>query len=113
MHEFSIALNIVDLATEAARKENASKISRVELELGSQSGIVIEALEFAWDPATKGTMLEHAELKIKEVQAKAECQDCKHIFLVKQMNDVCPKCKSYKKKLIEGSSIRILSLDIE
>ena len=47
MHELSIAVNIVEIAEENARKEDAKLISEIELEIGSQSGVVLEALELA------------------------------------------------------------------
>ena len=47
MHEFSIALNIVDIASKTATDASATKINEVEIEVGILSGVIIEALEFA------------------------------------------------------------------
>ena len=64
MHEMSIAMSIVDLATEHAQKENAMKIVEVELDIGTISGIEIQALNFAMEVAVKDTLLETARIKI-------------------------------------------------
>ena len=44
MHEFSLVLNIIDIVTEYAVKENARDVREVEIEGGDLSGVVIEAM---------------------------------------------------------------------
>ena len=56
MHELSIAISIVESAEEAARTNQATMISKVEVEIGSMAGVETEALLFAWDAAVQGTM---------------------------------------------------------
>ena len=70
MHELSIAISIVDTCTEEARKAGGNSVSSVELEIGKLSGVVPEALEFSWDVAIKDSMLEKAELKINQINAR-------------------------------------------
>ena len=64
MHELSIAINIVEIATEEAKKANVSSVLEIELEVGTLSGIVIDALEFAMDEAIKNSVLQNAKIKI-------------------------------------------------
>jgi len=80
MHEFSIALNIVDIAIAEAHKAQSENISRIEIEIGTASGVVREALEFALLSAVKGTILENTSILIHEIQAIAECNACKLKF---------------------------------
>ena len=49
MHEFSIALNIVDIASRTAKKAKAKKINEVEIEVGIISGVIVEALSLHWN----------------------------------------------------------------
>ena len=44
MHELSIALSIINLATKEAEKSNAARVSELELEIGEMAGVNIEAL---------------------------------------------------------------------
>jgi len=80
MHELSIAVNIVDLATEEAANANAKKILRLELEIGKLSGVLPDALEFAMEEAIKGSMLENAAISYNYIPAIANCPDCCNEF---------------------------------
>lgn len=77
MHELSIALSIVDLADEQAKKAHACKIIEIELDIGTLSGIEVDALNFALEIAAKDTLLETAAVKInriikgKDIQVKS------------------------------------------
>ncbi len=48
MHELSIALSIVEMATEESKKRNGAKVDAVHLKLGRLSGVVKDALLFLW-----------------------------------------------------------------
>ena len=61
MHELSIALSIVELAEEEARKADATSISKVEVEIGTMAGIDPDALLFAWDSVIQGTMARQSD----------------------------------------------------
>ena len=49
MHELSIVTGIIDIAEEEAAKAGVKAFSGIDLEIGTLSGIVKEALDFAWD----------------------------------------------------------------
>lgn len=53
MHELSIAMNIIDIASEQAKINNFSVIDEIEIEIGTLSGVEIDALKFAMEIATK------------------------------------------------------------
>ena len=66
MHELSIAMSIVDLATEEAQRQGAVRVEAVHLKLGALSGVVKEALLFSWDLACRETPVEGAKLSVEE-----------------------------------------------
>jgi hydrogenase nickel incorporation protein HypA/HybF len=113
MHELSIALGIVKIAEEESRKAEAKKITAIELEIGSMSGIELDALEFAWPVAVKDTVLAEAKREIDWIEARARCADCHHEFDVEYSYDSCPKCNSYFKNVFKGKELRVKSLEIE
>ena len=76
MHEFSAACSIVDTALEAAKNNNASKINVVNIEVGEFTFLIPEQLAFNFEIATKNTIAEGAELRIKNVKGKLLCSDC-------------------------------------
>ena len=65
MHELSIALRIVELVEEQLAGEPPNTtVSAVDIRIGALSSVVPEALQFAWGPATDGTRLTGAALRI-------------------------------------------------
>ena len=76
MHELSIALSIINLATKEAEKSNAARVSELELEIGEMAGVNIEALEFSMSIAMQNTILEGAKVRIVEIRSLAVCRDC-------------------------------------
>ena len=113
MHELSIAMNIVDIANEETKKANAKKVFEIELEIGTMSGVVLEALEFALQEAVKDSILENAKIIISEIQAKAKCQNCLHVFKIKDLYSPCPNCNELKTEIISGKELRVKSLKVE
>ncbi len=113
MHEFSIAMSIVDIAADHARKENAETVREIEIEVGELSGVVIDALEFCLEAAVKESILEGAERKIVSIPGKARCRACSHEFGIHDLYDVCPKCNSPAPEIILGRELRVKSLLVE
>lgn len=113
MHELSIAMNIVEIAVENAVREQASRITSIELEIGAQSGVVIEALEFAMQSAVKGTMLENAEVTISLIPAVGKCTACGHEFEPDELFSPCPECGNPFSNMIKGKELKVKSLKIE
>jgi len=60
MHELSIAMTIVDIASRKAEAASAKMVSQVELDIGTRSGIEFESLEFALSVAVKYSILPNA-----------------------------------------------------
>jgi len=112
MHEFSIALNIIDIAKAEADKAHVSEISQIEIEIGNASGVVREALEFALESAVKSTVLEKAAIVIIEINSIAECNICKHRFDTDSLIGICPKCGEITSNLITGKELKVKSITI-
>jgi hydrogenase nickel incorporation protein HypA/HybF len=112
MHEFSIAVNIVDIATAEANKVQAEMISEIEIEVGQASGVVREALEFALESVVKGTVLEKSKIIIHEIPAIAECTSCKHNFQIVGILGSCPECGEITANLISGRELKVNSITI-
>ena len=113
MHEMSIALSIIDLAAEQAKKAAANKIVEIELDIGTLSGIEIEALNFAMEIAVKKTVLESAEIKINRIEAVSECLECGHIFEPEGFISHCPKCREMNTRVFKGKEMQVKSLLVE
>lgn len=112
MHELSVVMGIVKIAEQEALKGGAIKIERIELEIGNLAGIDFQALDFVWDSAVQGTMLERAEREIIQIEGKATCSDCDHEFEIEKYYDPCPNCNSFLKIIQQGKELRIKALEV-
>ena len=112
MHELSIALSIVEMAAEEARRR-AVRVEAVHLRLGALSGVVKEALLFSYDLACEGTTIEGSRLVIEEVPTVAYCPACQqerelgagHRFF-------CPICDTPTPEVVQGRELEVVALEI-
>jgi hydrogenase nickel incorporation protein HypA/HybF len=106
-------MDIVDIATSSARKEEATVVKEIEIEIGQLSGVVMEALEFSLEAAVKETILENARRNLIIVAGKARCTQCLTEYDTDTLFKPCPKCQSCAPDLIQGRELRVKSLIIE
>lgn len=113
MHEFSIAISIIEIAEAEAKKANSKGIKELVLDVGTMAGIEFFALDAAMEMAVKNTLLEKAKLTVNKIQAKARCTECKTEFDISQVYDPCPKCESLYHELLGGKELQIKSLVVD
>ncbi len=114
MHEFSLAVSMVELAQAAARREGAERIEAIHVEIGALSGVVPEALEFAFLGAREGTMAAAARLEITYRQGVAFCAACQTEFVIDNRFGiaVCPTCEVPSAELREGREMHVSHLEV-
>jgi hydrogenase nickel incorporation protein HypA/HybF len=113
MHELSIAISIVDMAINQAKMASADRVSEVELDIGTLSGIEYESLEFALGVAARETILEKTLFRINRVEPVAECPACEHLYTPEGIYSHCPECNKQGIRLIRGTELQIKSLLVE
>lgn len=107
----SIALSIVKIAEEEARKARVSHFAAIDLEIGTLAGIEFDALDFVWKAAVQETVLEKAKKRVIKIPAKAVCADCSKEYSLSFVYDNCPSCGSYLKNILQGKELRVKSLE--
>ena len=112
MHELSIAMGIVQIAEKEAKKAQVDRVLAIDLEIGTLSGVEIEALNFAWPMAVAGSVLQMAEKRIHLIEAQAKCLDCGTDFKMMHFYDTCPICGSPFKNIYKGKELRVKSLEV-
>ncbi len=113
MHELSIALSILDIATEEASCR-AGRVVAVHLRLGPLSGVVKEALVFAYDLAREGTPLAQARLVIQEVPLVAHCPACAADQALASVQELCcPRCGGPTAQVVSGRELEVVALEME
>ncbi len=103
MHELSITQSIVD--TIAARL-GAVTVHRVRLEIGAVSGVVPDAVRFAFEVVTAGTTLDGAVLEIDEPAGRGRCRSCGAEFDTTEVLPLC-SCGSADVQVLGGAELRI------
>ena len=112
MHELSIAINIIDIASEQAKKNNLSVIDEIEIEVGTLSGVEIDALKFALEIATKNTIIENSKTTITEIIGQARCMTCLKEFVIDRFFTQCPECEQFNFEIIKGQELRVKSMSV-
>ena len=91
MHELSVAESILNIAVTEAQKHDAPAIERIKLRLGEFTGVVRDALEFAFEVDRQGTLAEFAVLEIEIVPLRTKCPNCG--CLDRPAGDFCLLCE--------------------
>lgn len=112
MHELSLMESTLEIALEYARHQKAQKIHQINLRVGAISGVVPEALEFAFDACTQNTIAAGANLKIELVPALCYCENCDREFTPPDLIYACPDCGQISSKLIQGRELQLTSLEV-
>lgn len=112
MHELSIVMSIVDIATKQANREGAASIEEIELDIGELSTIEMEAFDFAWKQGVKDTLLQKAVKVVNRIEGKGKCIDCEAEFPVHQLYDACPVCNNNFISILQGKELKVKSLVI-
>lgn len=112
MHEVSLMENTLEIAVEHAHRQGANKIQRLKMRVGKMSGVVPEALEFAFDVCTQGTIAEGAKLEIESVPVVCYCPNCKIEFQPDDIIYECPECGQLSSQILQGRELELTSLEL-
>jgi hydrogenase nickel incorporation protein HypA/HybF len=77
MHETAIAAELLRLAEEHASLYGEGPVSVVGVRVGAMSGVVAEALEFAFDALKAETRFDGAKLVVEHIPLRARCPQCR------------------------------------
>ncbi len=113
MHELSIAMSMIEMATEEAEKRGATRVDALHLKLGALSGVVKDALLFSWEIACQGTPLENSRLEIEEIPVIVFCGNCRENKTLGSINCFfCPVCNMPASEILQGKELEVTALEI-
>lgn len=113
MHELSIALQLVEIAENAAVRAGARHVEVVHLRLGALAGVVKDSLLFAYGTATEGTLLSGSRLEIEDIPVTIYCPACaaeRELAAVQSFQ--CPVCGTFSADTRSGTELELVSLEI-
>ena len=94
-----------------ARVNECSAIHALYLRVGALSGVVPEALEFAFAALKGGTLAAEARLEIERVPALAVCRQCGREFTLEDAVFPCPHCGAWESDLRQGRELELARLE--
>ncbi len=112
MHEVSLMQEALSAALESTRASGGTQIHRLWLRVGTVSGVVPDALRFAFDVVTRGTIAEGAGLEIEEVEATCWCAGCAAEFATPDLGGECPRCHTWSAELRRGTEMTLVSVEM-
>jgi hydrogenase nickel incorporation protein HypA/HybF len=113
MHELSIAVSIVDAATEEAERLGESRVEAVHLRLGVLAGVVERALQDCFELACRQTPLEGSRLVIQSVPILVDCPCCGAARPVTSMQSfTCASCGTPGTRVVAGKELQIVALEV-
>ncbi|MEO0411336.1 MAG: hydrogenase maturation nickel metallochaperone HypA [Pseudomonadota bacterium] len=112
MHEMSLAQGMVSAIEAQAASQVFERVTKVTLEIGTLSHVDPHAMEFSFDAATRGTLIEGAYLEILNPPGAAQCFACDSEVTIAKRGDGCPKCGSHQLIVTGGEDMKIKSMEV-
>lgn len=113
MHEMGIVSGILTASVDSARRMDAVRINEIRVRVGELTEIVDEAMHFAFEALSPGTLAEGAVLVVERVAGRSVCAECGESFNHGRFDVACPACESYFCSLVEGRELEIESIDVD
>jgi hydrogenase nickel incorporation protein HypA/HybF len=114
MHELSIAMSLVELACDEARRVEDTTVRAVHIRLGALAGIVRQPLVFSFDVAKQGTPISTARLEIEDVPVTVWCPRCgAERELLNIQSRRCPMCDTPTPRILRGEELELFAIEID
>ncbi len=113
MHETALMQNLIETAGQFLESRPVGRVSRVVVSVGKLANVMPDALAFAFEALTQGSVLEGAELEQELLPAAARCEDCGTEYSVEGFPLVCPACQSRRFRITGGEDVYIKSISYE
>jgi hydrogenase nickel incorporation protein HypA/HybF len=113
MHELRIAEDLSAIVIEAAKRENLSVVTKVNISFGELVQIVPDIFEYAFREAVRDSVAADAELDLEIVPVKMKCIRCHRVFRVSKNNFVCDQCGSADLDILNGKELFVKSIEGE
>jgi hydrogenase nickel incorporation protein HypA/HybF len=107
MHEISLMENLLEIVGDAARKENGGKVTVIHLRIGEMSAVNTDALNFAFEVLSKGTVAEGGRLECERVPLEMRCSVCGATSRPEDFVFRCPRCGATEVVLNAGREMEI------
>ena len=114
MHELSIAMNILDIASEEFARRQWKEVKVIHLTLGPLSGVAKSALLSAFEIAREQTSMARTELVVEAIPLVVFCPACQKQQELPEMIDLCcPVCQTPCADVVSGGELEIVAMEVD
>lgn len=113
MHELGIMTGVLQAVEESAKQAGSEKVLKISLSVGVMTEAIEDALRFAFEALSEGTMCESAELEITMIPPVSICAECGNEYEHDRFHMLCPECGSSFTQLIQGKELQIDSIEVD
>ncbi len=113
MHELGIMTGVLQAVEESAKQAGSEKVLKISLSVGVMTEAIEDALRFAFEVLSEGTMCESAELEITMIPPVSICAECGNEYEHDRFHMLCPECGSSFTQLIQGKELQIDSIEVD
>ncbi len=114
MHEVGIIETTLEIVLQHVAAQQAQRVDRVVLRIGSLAGVENQALHFAFDAVSHGTAAEGATLEIEAVPAAVYCRECDREFEAEEGSYIfkCPVCGGLCGEVRRGRELELTRIEM-
>lgn len=111
MHEYSIVSSLIDKVSGEVAARGATRVHRLEVDIGELAGVEIDLLTVAYDTFRAGTVCDGAALEVRPVAAVWACPRCAGT-IPRGAVLRCPRCDE-PARLTQGDEIVLTRIELE
>lgn len=113
MHEASIAASLLEIVSSQCKRSGYRKIESIHLKIGRASGIMTDALVFAFEALKEDSLAKEAVLEIEEVPVSGHCFDCNNTFTTEEEYILgCPRCGGGSFRMTGGRELDVIDMEV-
>ena len=113
MHELAVCQGLMGQLEQIAHREQAERITRIQLRIGPLSGVEATLLKDAFPIAAAGTIAETAVLDVQEDPVRVKCLSCGAESEATANRLLCAACGDYRTRLVSGDEMMLMSVELE
>jgi hydrogenase nickel incorporation protein HypA/HybF len=85
----------------------------LDLVIGRLSGVNPDSIRFAFELLGPGTLMERAEICIREPAAVCACRGCGTRSEIDELVALCPRCASHEVAIEGGQELILQSIEVD
>jgi hydrogenase nickel incorporation protein HypA/HybF len=112
MHEGVVAQSVLAAISAEATRQNARPVT-AKISCGALNCVNNEALHFAFEAISRGTVCEGLKLDIEQKPIQAKCKKCRKIFEFDVARPACGNCGCEDMEILPDAPLLLEEIEFE